>query len=100
MPTLSMADCGNGVNYVVIVDNFSRYPEVIKLRSTTSSTLIDTVNAVFSRHGIPESVRSDNGPQFSLREFANLLWHMALSIPSAAPFSPKAMGWRRELFRQ
>ena len=29
----------NGVNYVVIVDYFSRYPEVIKLRSTTIATL-------------------------------------------------------------
>ena len=60
----------NGVNYVVIIDYFSRYPEVIKLRSTTSNTLIDAVKAVFSRHGIPESVRSDNGPQFSSCEFA------------------------------
>ena len=38
---------------------FSRYPVVIKLRSTTSSTVIDTVKAVFSRHGIPETMHSD-----------------------------------------
>ena len=86
----------NGVNYVVIVDYFSRYPEVIKLRSTTSNTLIDAVKAVFSKDGIPESVRSDNGPQFSSH---NLLRHMALSIPPAAPISPKATGWRSELFK-
>ena len=42
-----------------------RHPEVNKLRPTTSSGVIDAVKAVFSRHGIPETVRCDNGTQFS-----------------------------------
>ena len=57
--------------YLVIVDYVSRYPEVIKLRTTTSAGIIEAVKAVFSRHGIPETVISDNGPQFSSQEFAN-----------------------------
>ncbi|KAL5493721.1 hypothetical protein EMCRGX_G014940 [Ephydatia muelleri] len=52
-----------GANYVLIVDYFSRYPEVIKLKSTSSKAVIEAVKAVLSRHGIPETVRSDNGPQ-------------------------------------
>ena len=54
-----------GVNRVVMADYFSSYPEVIKLRPTTSSGVIDAVKTVFSRHGIPENVRCDNGTQFS-----------------------------------
>ena len=54
-----------GVNRVVMADYFSRYPEVIKLRPTTSSGVIDAVKAVLSRHGIPETVHCDNGTQFS-----------------------------------
>ena len=46
----------NGATYVLIVDYFSRYPEVIKLRSTSSNAVIEAVKAVFSRHGIPEMV--------------------------------------------
>ena len=60
----------DGFCYLIIVDYFSRYPEVIKLRKTTSSSIIEAVKAVFSRHSIPETVLSDNGPQFSSMEFA------------------------------
>ena len=50
------------IHYLLIVDYFSRYPEVIQLTSTTSTAVIRTLKSVFSRHGIPETVRSDNGP--------------------------------------
>ena len=57
-----------GAEYIVIIDYFSRYPEVIKLRSTTSLSVIHALKSVFSRHGIPEILISDNGPQFSSRD--------------------------------
>ena len=59
----------NKVNYVLLVDYFSRYPEVIKLSTTTSTVVINVMKSVFTRHGIPEVVRSDNGPQFAAEEF-------------------------------
>ena len=42
---------------------------MIKLRSTTSQSISNALKSVFSRHGIPETFISDNGPQFSYREF-------------------------------
>ena len=60
----------DGTHYVPTVDYFSRYPEVIQLTSTTSAAVIRALKSVFSRHGIPETVRSDNGPQYSSQEFA------------------------------
>ena len=59
-----------GEHYLVVVDYFSRYPEVIKLKSTTSSMVIEALKAIFSRHGIPETFVSDNGPQYASGEFA------------------------------
>ena len=56
-------------NYLLVIDYFSRYPEVIKLTSTTSSNIISALKSIFSRHGIPETLVSDNGPQYSSREF-------------------------------
>eukprot|EP00731_Ephydatia_muelleri_P032552 Em0024g96a len=82
----------NGVNYVVIVDYFSRYPEVIKLSSTTSNTVIDAVKAVFSRHGIPESVRSDSGPQFSSHEFAKFAASYGFKHTTSSPYFPQSNG--------
>ena len=54
-----------GSTYIIVIDYFSRYPEVIKLKGTTSGHVIEALKAVFSRHGIPETVVSDNGPQYS-----------------------------------
>lgn len=60
----------DGKQYIVVVDYFSRYPEVVKLPSTTSGHIIEILKRMFSRHGIPETVVSDNGPQYSSREFS------------------------------
>ena len=57
------------VHYLIIVDYFSRYPEVIKLTSITSTAVI-ALRSVFSCHGIPDIFRSNSGPQYALEEFA------------------------------
>jgi len=52
-------------HYLVIVDYFSRFFEVAKLTSTTAEAVVEHFKSIFARHGIPEVVRSDNGPQFA-----------------------------------
>ena len=54
---------------LLLMDYFSRYPEVVKLTSTTSVAVITTMKSIFSRHGILEVVLSDNGPQYLFHEF-------------------------------
>ena len=58
-----------GGHYLLTLDYFSRFPEVTKPTSTTSAAVIFALKAIFARHGIPEIVRSDNGPQY-----ASLIW--------------------------
>ena len=60
----------DGTTYLLAVDYFSRYPEVVKLTSTTSQSAINALKSLFSRYGIPEEVVSDNGPQYDSHEFA------------------------------
>ena len=55
--------------YFVIVDAYSKYPEVIKMASTTSEATNNVLCCVFSRFGYPETLVSDNGPQFSSSDF-------------------------------
>ena len=52
----------NGSTYLLVVDYFSRYPQVIKLNSTTSKAVISTPKSIFSHHGVPSVLMSDNGP--------------------------------------
>ena len=46
----------------------SCYLEIAKLMMTTSSMVVLKLRDVFARHGIPEVVQSDNGPQFTAQE--------------------------------
>ena len=57
------------VTYLLIIDYYSRFIEMAKLTKLTSKEVISHTKSIFSRHGIPEVVVSDNGPQFSAEEF-------------------------------
>ena len=56
-----------------MVDYFSRYYEIEMMRSTTSETIIESLEKVFMIHGLPLSVTSDNGSQFVSSEFERYL---------------------------
>ena len=62
-------------HYLVVIDYFTCYPEIVKMNSTTSTCTIAALKNIFTRHNIPEIVRSDNGPQYSswIRSFCQVL---------------------------
>ncbi len=76
---LSIDFCGpfpSGDYLLVVTDDFSRYPEVEILRSTSAKAVIPHLDSIFARQGIPEVVRTDNGPAFnreSVQMFATQL---------------------------
>ncbi|CAK1595202.1 unnamed protein product [Parnassius mnemosyne] len=53
-----------GVDYLLLVDYYSKFFEMEKLQCTTSASIIETLKNIFSRQGIPNVVMSDCGPQF------------------------------------
>ena len=55
--------------YLVVVDYYSRYIELIHLTDMTSRTLIFKFMSLFARHGIPYSLRTDNARSFKSEEF-------------------------------
>nr|XP_037268548.1 uncharacterized protein K02A2.6-like [Rhipicephalus microplus] len=55
--------------FLVVVDYRSRYPEVLTLWSTSVGAVIPAIKSTFARLGIPVTVVSDNGPQFSCKAF-------------------------------
>ncbi|KAJ8411216.1 hypothetical protein AAFF_G00172220 [Aldrovandia affinis] len=54
---------------LVVVDYYSRYYEYDILTSTTTEKVIDSLESIFSRHGLPVTLKSDNGPQFKSELF-------------------------------
>lgn len=52
-------------NVLVTTDYYSTFWEVDQLKSLSSSQVILKLKAHFARHGIPQVLITDNGPQFS-----------------------------------
>ena len=51
-----------GKDYLCVVDYFSKFPIVRLLSSKTASSVINQLKSIFSEHGIPDEVVSDNMP--------------------------------------
>ena len=94
----------NGDTYLLISDYFSRFPEVIKLNTVTSQSVIFALKSVFSRYGIPEELVSDNGPQYASQEFSTFSkeynFHQTTSRPQAAHIFRKVMNMLSEQYKQ
>ena len=71
----------NGQSYLIVVDNCSRWIETVHLKQTTSVVIMEYCKSIFARFGIPEVVLSDNGPQFSSREFQDYCFTHITSSP-------------------
>ena len=79
-------------DYLLVVDYYSRYIEVAKLNSTTSQAIINHLKSIFSRHGMPERVVSDNGPQYSSADFTAFAKQYGFEHVTSSPRYPQANG--------
>ena len=50
-----------GVHYLLLLDGYSKWPCVAKLRSLTSAATIQAMDGFFADFGVPEELLSDNG---------------------------------------
>ena len=76
----------------MVVDYFSRFPEVFKLTSTVTGSVIAALKSLFSRYGLPEILRSDNGPQYNSDEFATYMKEHGIRHVTSSPYYPQSNG--------
>ena len=83
----------NNTNYVLVVDYNSNYFEIAQLASTKSSTVIQHIKSIFARHGVPEIVISENGPQYSSEEFHQFSTPWGFVHKTLSPTYPQSNGF-------
>ncbi len=81
-----------GKDYLVIMDYHSNYPEVCSLTTTTSRAVILSLKTVFARHGVPDELFSDNGPQFRSHEFVEFAKDWDFVHTTSSPNYPQSNG--------
>lgn len=69
--------------------------QVIHLTSTTTSSVINAMKSVFARHGIPSTLVSDDGPQFTSSEMQSFASSYGFQQVTSSPYFPKAMAWQK-----
>ncbi len=74
---------------LVVVDRFSRFPEVEIVHSTRASTVIPKLDKIFSVHGIPDIIISDNGPSFNGEEYVRYMKALGIQAKFSTPYWPQ-----------
>ena len=82
----------SGKEYIIAVDYYSRFFEVTPLKSTTSGSTIIHLKSFFSRHGIPEIIIADNGPEFLAATFSKFAEEWGFNHLTCSPHYPKSNG--------
>ena len=75
-----------GVDHLVVGDFYSKMIFVWHLPSSQSNTnnVISLLKEIFSEHGIPKVLCSDNGPPYASAQFADF-WHHTQNLKSTLP---------------
>lgn len=82
----------NKQNYLIISDYYSRYIEILHMKTTTSALVSLKLKATCARYGIPDVVVSDNGPQFTSAEFQDLARELDFKHVTSSPHNPQGNG--------
>ena len=75
---------------LVVVDYYSKWREIAFLSKTDARTVIKCLQSMFYSHGLPETLRSDNGPPFASREFERFLEYLAIDHKKGTPYWPQS----------
>lgn len=78
--------------FLIVIDAHSKWPEVFPMRSTTTTLTIDLLRDLFARHGIPQQLVSDNGPQFVSEEFRLFMKQNGIRHSTSSPYHPRTNG--------
>ena len=78
-------------DYLVVVDYYSKFPEMVRLRSKTASLVIQAMKIIFARQGIPEVVVADNMP-FGSGEFRKFAKDWNFQLSTSSPRYPQSNG--------
>ena len=82
-----------GHEYILtMVDRMSRFPEAIPLRSVRGEKILEALVGFFTRFGIPRTVQSDCGTNFTSRYFKKKMSELGIIHVTSSPYHPESQG--------
>lgn len=80
-----------GRDYLLLVDYYSKYPEVYLLPNKTAESVVTALKSMFSRYGIPLEMICDNMP-FNSGVMINFSREWDFTITTSSPRYPQSNG--------
>ena len=81
-----------GKSFLVVVDAHSKWLDIQIVNSATTTTTIEHLQTLFSTHGLPEMIVSDNGSVFTSYEFQDFCCNNGIRHVKSAPYHPASNG--------
>ena len=79
--------------YLLLVDYYSKYFELIRVTDSTSNTVVNVLQQHLARYGLPEILYTDNGPEFASKEFFNFVRKYQFQHVTSSPTFPQSNGF-------
>lgn len=97
--SLDFGSFPNGRHTVVMIDSYSKFPMVEVVPSTSFETVKPVLDCVFALFGLPEVLRTDNGPPFQGMPFREHMAVLGVTHRKVTPQWPQANGEVERLMR-
>ena len=81
-----------GQMFLVVIDSFSKWLDVIPMTSTTAEKTVERLRTLFSTWGIVEELVSDNGPQFVSHIFKTFMEANGIKHTLVPAYHPSSNG--------
>ena len=83
----------SGYKYILtFMDLYTKYPEAIPLRRVDNESVLEAMLEVFSRHGIPESILTDQGSVFMSKLTKSVCNTLGIEQIRTSPYHPQSDG--------
>ena len=77
---------------LVVHDLHSKWPEIAATSSVTTTSVISILEKMFTKWGLPESITTDNGPQFTSEQFEEFLAVNGIQHRLTTRYNPQSNG--------
>ena len=85
---------------LTMIDRFSRYAVAVPLKDSTTSTVVSAiVTHWIYKHGVPDHLLTDNGPQFTSRVWKQFVQAYCFTHKKSTPYHPQSNGMIERLHR-
>ena len=77
---------------LVMVDKFTKWIEAKPVKTAESGPVIDFISGVVHRYGVPHSIITDNGSNFTADEVKTWCNNMGIKLDYASVYHPQTNG--------